>query len=140
MRHARSLAPMALLLLAGCSTTGGPVPAAVIVATEPTGTLVVAWTLQLRTDADACAADGVRTVRIQLTTAAGADGGTYEGACTAFSTAVTLAPDTYRGSAVMLDPLGIPVTAATTVPPFTIFGGDVVSTQLDFAIATFTPN
>jgi hypothetical protein len=142
MRRARPLAPMALLLLMGCSTTGGPVPTAVIVATEPTGTLAVSWTLELRADADACAADGVRTVRIHLTTAAGADGGTFEGACTAFSAATTLAPDTYGGSAVLLDPAGIPVTAATAtrVPAFTVFGGDVISIQLDFPIAALTPN
>jgi hypothetical protein len=140
MRRARSLAPMALLLLMGCSTTGGPVPTAVIVATEPTGTLVVSWTLELRADAEACSADGVRSVRIHLTTAAGSDGGTYEDACTAFSTSISLAPDTYRGSAVLLDPLGTPVTAATTVPVFTVLGGDVISVPLDFAVATFTPN
>lgn len=140
MRRARWLAPMALSILAGCSTTGGPVPTAVIVATEPTGTLVVSWTLELRTDADACSANGVSTIRIRLETASGGDAGTFEDACTTFSTSVTLAPDTYRASAVMLDMRGARVTSTATVPAFTVLGGDVIAIPFDFTIARVTPN
>jgi len=116
------------------------VPTAVIVATEPTGTLVVSWTIELHADRNACAQAGVTNIRIHLTTAGGADGGTYEDACTAFTTSIQLAPDTYQGTAVMLDAMGAARTSLVPLQSFTILGGDVITTPIDFAIMTFTPN
>ena len=144
MRHAGSIAPMALLLfgcsLAGCTQTTGPGPAAVIVATEPTGTLVVSWTIELHADRNACAAAAVSTVRVHLTTAGGSDGGTYEEVCPAFSTSIDLVPATYQGTAVLLDAMGAARTSPVPLQAFTILGGDVITTPVDFTVTTFMPN
>ena len=140
MRRAGSIAPIALLLW-GCSMDTGPVPPpVVIVATEPTGTLLVSWTIELHADSAACTQAEVSTIRIHLTTAGGADAGTYEDACKAFSTSIRLEPDTYRGSAVLLDPMGTTRTSLTDLQSFTILGGDVITIPIDFSVTTFTPN
>lgn len=141
MRRTGSIAPVALaLLLFGCSVTTGPAPAAVILGTESTGTLVVSWTIALNADRDACTHAAVTTVSIHLATTRGADAGTYSQDCTAFSTSIRLAPETYQGSAVLLDAMGRARTSAVTLQSFTILGGDVITTPIDFSIATFTPN
>lgn len=139
MRRAGSIAPLALLLL-GCATATGPVPEAVVLGTESTGTLVVMWTIGLHTDRNACAREAATTIRIHLTTAGGADAGTYEDTCTAFSTSLRLDPATYQGSAVMLDARGATRTSNVPLQSFTVLGGDVITTSIDFSITTFTPN
>ena len=142
MRRAGSIAPIALLLW-GCSMDTGPVPPpVVIVATEPTGTLVVSWTIELHADSAACTQAAVSTIRIHLATAGGADAGTYEDACKAFSTSIRLAPDTYLGSAVLLGGGGQGTTRTSLVElqSFTILGGDVITIPIDFSVTTFTPN
>ena len=142
MRRAGSIARgLALaLLLFGCSVTTGPVPTAVIIATESTGTLVVSWTIELNAAPDACTHAAATTVSIHLVTTGGADVGTYSQDCTAFSTSIRLPPETYLGSAVLLDATGRARTSAVQLQSFTILGGDVITTPIDFSITTFTPN
>jgi len=127
-------------VLAACSVPTGPVPTPVVVATEPTGTLVVSWTIDMAVDPGECTRAKAGAVRVELTTAAGTDAGSYEQSCTAFSTTIRLDPDTYQGSAVILDEMGAPLTAVEHVKSFTLLGGDVITTPIDFSIATFTPN
>jgi hypothetical protein len=128
------------VVLAACSVPTGPVPTSVVVATESTGTLVVSWTIEMEADPSACTRAKASAVRVELTTAAGSDAGSYEQSCTAFSTTIRLEPDTYQGSAVILDELGAPLTASEQVRSFTILGGDVITTPIDFSITTFPPN
>ena len=128
------------VVLGACSVPTGPVPTAVVVSTQSTGTLVVSWTIDKEADPDACTRAKAGAVRVELTTAAGADAGAYEQSCNVFSTTIRLDPDTYRGSAVILDQAGTPLTAAEQVKSFTILGGDVITTPVDFSIATFPPN
>ncbi len=128
------------VVLGACSVPTGPVPASVVVSTESTGTLVVSWTIERQADPSACTRAKAGVVRVQLMTAAGADAGSYEQSCTAFSTTIRLEPDTYQGSAVILDEMGVPLTASEQVKSFTILGGDVITTPIDFSIAVFTPN
>jgi hypothetical protein len=145
MRGGSSIASFALLVLLvvlpfGCTVTTAPVPTAVILATETTGTLVVSWTIERRADRDACDGAAVTAVRIHLVTAAGTDAGTYEQDCRAFSTTVRLDAATYAGSAILLDALGGARTSTMTLRSFTVLGGDVITTRIDFAIETFAPN
>lgn len=142
MRRAGSIARgLALaLLLFGCSVTTGPAPAAVILGTESTGTLVVSWTVELNAAPDVCTRAAVTAVSIHLATTRGADVGTYSQDCAAFSTSIRLPPETYQGSAVLLDAAGRARTSAVQLQSFTILGGDVITTPIDFSIATFTPN
>jgi hypothetical protein len=128
------------LLLFGCSVTTGPVPTAVILGTESTGTLVVSWTIELNAAPDTCTHAAVTAVSIHLVTTGGADVGMYSQDCTAFSTSIRLPPETYQGSAVLLDATGEPRTSSVQLQSFTILGGDVITTPIDFSIATFTPN
>jgi hypothetical protein len=142
MRRAGSIArglTLALLLF-GCSVNTGPVPATVILGTESTGTLVVSWTIGLNASPDACTHATVTAVSIHLATTGGADVGTYSQDCTAFSTSIRLPPETYQGSAVLLDAAGRARTSSVHVQSFTILGGDVITTPIDFSIATFTPD
>lgn len=146
MRRRGSIAPVALLVLLlpvlpfGCTVTTAPVPTPAILATEATGTLIVSWTIARRDDRGVCDAGAATAVRIHLVTSAGADAGTYGQDCAAFSTSIRLDPESYAGTAVLVDALGGARTSTMTLQPFTILGGDVITTPIDFAIETFTPN
>ncbi len=140
MRLLLLLVLLLAVVLAACSVPTGPAPTSVVVSTRSTGTLVVSWTIEMEADPSACTRARASAVRVQLTTAAGNDAGSYEQSCTAFSTTITLEPDTYQGTAVILDQVGAPLTASEHVKSFTILGGDVITTPIDFSIATFTPN
>ena len=124
----------------GCTVTTAPVPTPVILATEATGALVLSWTIARRDDRDVCDAAAATAVRIHLVTRAGTDAGTYGQDCAAFSTSIRLEPETYAGTAVLVDALGHARTSTMTLQPFTILGGDFVTTTVDFAIETFAPN
>jgi hypothetical protein len=139
MRRAGSIAPVALLLV-GCTVTTAPVPRPVINATEATGTLIVSWTVDGQADPDGCVRAAATTVHIALTTTAGADAGTYAPDCAAFELSIHLAPDDYAGSALLVDARGRPRTSTAMLQSFTILGGDIITTSIDFAPETFTPN
>lgn len=148
MRRRGSIAPVALLVLlltvlpSGCVVTTAPVPDArpAILATEAAGTLFVSWTIARRDDRGVCDEGSATAVRIRLVTTAGADAGTYGQDCAAFSTSIRLDPESYAGTAVLVDALGRARTSTMTLQPFTIIGGDLITMPVDFAIETFTPN
>jgi hypothetical protein len=146
MRRRGSFARVALVVLLlpvlpfGCTVTTAPVPTPVILATEATGTLIVSWTVARRDDRGVCDEGSATAVRIRLVTTAGADAGTYGPDCAAFSTSIRLDPASYAGTAVLVDALGRARTSTMALQPFTIIGGDVITTPIDFAIETFTPN
>jgi hypothetical protein len=148
MRGRGLIAPVALLVLLlpvlpfGCTVTTAPVPGArpVILATEATGRLIVSWTIARRNDRGVCDAGAATAVRIHIVTTAGADAGTYGEDCAAFSTSIRLDPESYAGTAVLVDALGRARTSTMTLQPFTILGGDVITTPIDFAVETFTSN
>ena len=104
------------------------------------GTLVVSWTIKGRDDRVACDTAAAIGVRIHLVTSAGADAGTYGQACTAFSTSVRVGPESYAGTAVLVDALGRARTSTVALQSFTVIGGDVITTSIDFGIEIFTPN
>jgi hypothetical protein len=145
MRRRGSIGPVALLMLFavlpfGCTVTTAPIPTPTILATEATGTLIVSWTIARRADRGVCDAGSATAVRIHLETTAGADAGTYGQDCAAFSTSIRLDPESYAGTAVLVDALGSARTSTMSLQPFTVIGGDVITTPIDFAIETFTPN
>ena len=140
-----TIASIALLVLIpalpfGCTVTTAPVPTPVALATEAAGTLVVSWTIKGRDDRVACDTAAAIGVRIHLVTSAGADAGTYGQACTAFSTSVRVGPESYAGTAVLVDALGRARTSTVALQSFTVIGGDVITTSIDFGIEIFTPN
>jgi hypothetical protein len=128
--------PLAGASLAGCIVTTDP-PSTVIVGTQPAGTLVVDWTIELRTDPADCALAGAVSIRISVVEGSGFDAGTYEQACTAFVTSIVLAPGSYAASAQLVDVAGVPRTTAVTLAPFTIFGNDELRAPIDFPASSF---
>jgi hypothetical protein len=141
MRVARALGLCAVPLLAamatGCTATVEPTPTAVVVPTESTGTLIVDWTIQLRTDPGDCNLSGATAIQIDVVTTSGLTAGTFQQACSAFSTSIGLNPGSYQATAFLLDPGGNARTTAVTLAPFTILGGDVVSIPIDFPANSF---
>lgn len=127
-----ALALVALLPVAACTTTVQPVPVAVIVPTESTGTLVVEWTIRAGTDPGDCSLSGAAAIRIHIVTIDVLDAGTYEQACGAFATSITLAPGTYEASALLVDAGGGPRTTSVPIQAFTILGADVLTIPIDF--------
>jgi hypothetical protein len=123
--------------VSGCTVTAEPAPAAVIVPTQPSSTLVVDWTIELRTNPADCSLSGAATIQIQVITTSGLDAGTYEQACSAFSTSITLAPGSYSASALLVDAVGQARTTSVIIQPFTLLGNDVLHTPVDFPAASF---
>ena len=109
----------------------------VFVPTEAAGTLVVAWTLAGRTDPGECAVSGAEWIDIHIVTIDLIDAGTYEQACAAFSTSITLAPGTYQASALLVDRIGQPLTTSVPIAPFTLVGADVLQIPIDFPADSF---
>jgi hypothetical protein len=141
MRPARFVvaAVAAVGLLAGCTATVTPTPAptGVVVPTESTGTLVVDWTIKAGTDPGDCQLAGAVSIRIHVVTTDVVDAGTYEQACGAFSTSITLAPGTYEASALLIDGAGQGRTTQVPIQAFTIVGADVLHIPIDFPADSF---
>jgi len=132
-----ALALVALLPVSACTTTVEPVPTAVIVPTESTGTLVVAWTIRAGTDPGDCSLSGAAAIRIHVVTIDVVDAGTYEQACGAFATSITLPPGTYEASALLVDAGGGDRTTSVPIQAFTILGADVLTIPIDFPANSF---
>jgi hypothetical protein len=123
--------------VAGCIVTTEPLPSAVILGTEPAGTLVVDWSIELRTDPADCAYWGADSIRISVVERTGVDGGTYEQGCAAFVTSIVLARGSYAASAQLVDVAGVPRSTTVTLAPFSIFGNDELRAPIDFPAASF---
>jgi hypothetical protein len=126
-----------LAALPACTTTVEPAPTAVVVPTESTGTLVVDWTIQLRTDPADCALAGAASIEVHVVTLSVIDAGTFQQSCDAFSTSIVLAPGTYEASALLLDGAGQARTTSVPIQPFTIVGADVLHIPIDFPANSF---
>lgn len=132
-----ALALVALLPVTACTTTVEPVPTVVFVPTESTGTLVVEWTIRAGTDPGDCSLAGAAAIRIHVVTIDVVDAGTYEQACGAFATSITLAPGTYEASALLVDAGGGGRTTSVPIQAFTILGADVLTIPIDFPANSF---
>ncbi len=133
----RAIAIALIGALAACTTTVTPAPTGVVIPTESTGTLVVDWTIKAGTDPGDCAISGAVTIRIHVITIDVVDAGTYEQACDAFSTSITLGPGTYEASALLIDFGGGARTTSVPIQPFTIVGADVLHIPIDFPADAF---
>jgi hypothetical protein len=109
-------------------------PVAVIVTSS---TLVVDWSIESRTNPADCASSGAESIQLRVVESSGRDAGTFEQACSVFTTSLVLAPGTYSASAVLLDVAGQPRTTTVLIAPFTLFGGEVFDTPVDFPAVSF---
>jgi hypothetical protein len=132
---------MALALLAvavpACTARVDAQPVPVIIGTEPTGQLVVDWSIELRKDPADCQLSGATSISIHLFTLSGLDAGTFVQACTVFATSIVLNPGQYQGSAMLIDLAGNPRTTSVVINPFTIIGNDVFTVPIDFPASSF---
>jgi len=116
----------------GCSSN----PDVVVVSTAP-GTLIVDWTIEGRVDPADCDFSGAAVVQVHVVDSSGLDAGTYEQACTVFSTSIVLDPGTYAATALLLDAARQPRSTVVTLAPFTFFGNDFLRAPIDFPADSF---
>ncbi|HET9931672.1 MAG TPA: hypothetical protein VFQ35_13320 [Polyangiaceae bacterium] len=99
------------------------------------GTVVVDWTIHGYKDSSLCTLGDADAIDVVI------DRGdwSYETtqSCRAFSVSIDLAPGTYSGIAVLLDPSGADRTTEVDLGTFTIYGNDVLSVPIDFPAASF---
>lgn len=102
------------------------------------GSTVLDWTINGTKDPGQCLDNGAATFRVSLVDSAGALAGTWVQGCTAFATTIDgLVPDTYTGSANLLDSGGAPRTTTVSLAPFNVFGGATVTVAVDFPQSSF---
>jgi hypothetical protein len=133
MHAPRWLAAPILALCAGCIVESAP-RATVVVAQ---GQLVIDWTIDGVKDANKCAQAAVSTIEVVIRYANGAEAGTYQQSCGAFSTSIALYAGDYRADATLLDAKGSARTTTIPIQPFTIRGNDTLSVPIDFPASSF---
>jgi hypothetical protein len=127
-----------VLLAAGALTQGCSASVAVTPPPPGAGTAILDWTINETKDPGECAANGAATFRVSLVGSAGASAGTFLQDCTAFATTIDgLLPDTYTGSANLLDTGGGPRTTSVSLAPFGVIGGTTVTVAVDFPQSSF---
>jgi hypothetical protein len=134
----RAVFPIVSLVALGavasaCTTTvsAEPIPVAT------SGALVVDWSINGTKDPNACFQSASATLEVQIFTDFGAAAGTFEQACTAFATTISLSPGRYTANALLLDGVGNPRTTAVPINPFTIVGNDQLDIPIDFPASSF---
>jgi hypothetical protein len=121
----RALALVGALGLFGCAVEAGsnPPPRRVV----STGVLVVDWSISGYQDESYCRQSDADAISVVI------DGeGEFEEACESFQTSIELAPGTYTGDAVLLDPSGNARTTAVDLGLIDIRGNDELVVPIDF--------
>jgi hypothetical protein len=100
--------------------------------------LVLDWTIDGSKDPGECTATGAATLNVALYNSVGGFSGQWAQACSAFATTITgLVPDTYTGSANLLDAAGNPRTTSVSLAPFAVVAGIAATVPIDFPINSF---
>lgn len=131
MRRATWLGIALFFATAGCAFNTTPV------AVVPLSTLVVEWTINGGKDPNACSATSSAAIQITVTFTNGAPAGTFQQACTAFATSITLNPRNYSATAELVDTGGTPRTTSVQMNPFFLNPGDVLNIPIDFPTSSF---
>lgn len=114
--------------------TGAPPPP------PPPGSAIMDWTVSGTKDPRACAESRAATFRVVLYGSSGAFAGEWAQDCGAFSTTIGgLAPDTYTGSADLLDASDRPRTTSVSLAPFGVAPATATTVYLDFPPSSFYP-
>ena len=127
--------PLVLALaLPACTASVQPTPAPVdtVAATEPNGTLIIDWTIELRKDPTDCRLAGADAIRIHVVSQSGVDAGTYVQDCGVFSTSIPLQPGTYNASAELMASGNVVRSTSVVIAPFSLFGNDQLTIPIDF--------
>ncbi|HVR19188.1 MAG TPA: hypothetical protein VMS65_05825 [Polyangiaceae bacterium] len=130
------MAPLALaLVLPSCFFSDDDDAPPVVV--EPTGVLVVDWSISGLQDPAACRQSDAEVVSIAVETADGVSLGEFEDACEAFDTSIELEPGDYFADAVLLDSTGAARTTPVGLGLVRIFGDDELVVPVDFPSDSF---
>jgi hypothetical protein len=127
VRHGRglTLGAGALCLFGGSACT--------VNTTEPTGRLIVDWTIEGGKDPALCAVGGATDIDIIINTHE------YLANCGDFATTIsTLSPGNYVANAALVDGSGTERTTEVPINPFTITTVDLVI-PIDFPATSFLP-
>jgi hypothetical protein len=116
------------------TTSPGPSPGP---APVTQGQAVVDWTIDGVKDPNKCAQSSVANIEITVTDSAGASRGTFQQACSAFSTSIALDPGRYTATATLLDSGGAARTTSVAINPFSILGNDQLNLPIDFPASSF---
>lgn len=130
------LAALGVGCTASVDTNPPPPPPPEPIATSQ-GQVVLDWSINGAKDPNLCYQSNAATLSVEIFDGFGQSAGTFAQDCTAFATTITLAPDNYTASALLLDGNGQPRTTAVPVNPFTIRGSDQLSIPIDFPSSSF---
>jgi hypothetical protein len=104
----------------------------------PLGTAIVDWTINGSNDPAECTATGAATFNVSLYNSVGGLEGQWVQACSAFATTINgIVPDTYTGSANLLDAAGSPRTTTVSLAPFAVVAGLTATVPIDFPVSSF---
>ena len=122
------------LAAAACTASVSTAPPPVIT----TGTAIMDWTVQGTKDPATCQSTSAATFHVALYGSGGLFAGEYVQDCSAFATTIGgLVPDTYTGTADLLDSSGRPRTTAVNLQPFSVIEATTVAVALDFPANSF---
>jgi hypothetical protein len=111
----------------------GPVPGPV----APDGSLVVDWSIDGVKDPNACFQSGAAAIEIEIIDSFGGSPGTFQQACEAFATSISLPPGSYSANALLLDAYGAPRTTMIAINPYTVQSNAELDIPIDFPAASF---
>lgn len=138
------MSPRALLLTLSLSlglpscliTTESDEPPPVVVY-ESSGVVVIDWSIDGAKNPDECDQSDADALLVSIWTESGAHVGDFEQYCQVFEASIELEPGTYEAEAVLLAPDGIERTTPIEIPPFDIYGNDMLEVPIDFPASSF---
>ena len=124
-----ALALGALTLSSGCIVNTTP--------DNSPGSVAVDWTINGSIDPNYCTLSSAASLRLTIYDARGSSAGSYDSACTNFSTVVDLPPGTYSADALFVDSAGKARTTTANLAPFTVYRNRVTTIPADFPTNSF---
>ena len=104
---------------------------------EDNGTLIVDWTIDGTTDSSKCSQSESDSIEVTVTDLNGDVIGTFDQDCDAFAESISLEPDDYRASAVLVDSNGQPRTTSVPIDRFSIYSDGSLDIPIDFPADSF---
>lgn len=125
---------LASLLLGACAVNSTPP----ILVSPLNGQVIVDWTIRGAKEAADCQAAGATRIRVSLADYSGLPPTEYVQDCAAFATTIDgLAPDTYAGTAELVDASGNRRTTSVNLAPFTVASATTTTVAVDFPANSF---
>jgi hypothetical protein len=101
------------------------------------GTLVQNWTITGGTDPASCERAGAAQMRVVVVDSFGFVEATEFAPCQAFSTALSLSPDTYTATATFLNSSNVAVSRTLLIPGFIISENLTTTVNVPFQLSDF---